>query len=129
MLAEASERNCCGLAAGSSTDGPCPDGEIYRLPLKVDQGCGRVRPCTQANCDGGRILVRLGTDLYAKSSADVRSVEVPQDRAAEISQLAAAGLLSWRQLPSRHRQTMARKDRGDRAVSRRAAWSYSEKVP
>ena len=27
---------------------------------EVDQGCGHVRPCTQANFDGNRILVRLG---------------------------------------------------------------------
>lgn len=62
-----------------------PDCEIYRLPLKVDQGCGHVRPCTQANYDGSRILVGLGRALYANSTADVRSVELPQHRAAEIS--------------------------------------------
>lgn len=41
---------------------------------------------------------------YADSSADVRSVELPQHRAAEILQLAAAGLLS-RRAGARHWQT------------------------
>lgn len=66
------------------------------LPLwlgEVDQGCGHARPCAQANFDGNhRILVRLGRALQANSSADVRSVELPQHRQQRF--------LNW-QLPGR----------------------------
>ena len=72
-----------------------------------------------------RILVRLGTDSYANWSVDVRSVELPQHRAAENSQLAAVGLLTSRQLSFRHKQT--KNQEKPRAGTRRhGVRSYSE---
>ncbi|KAF2629776.1 hypothetical protein BU25DRAFT_274099 [Macroventuria anomochaeta] len=93
----------CNAGRGVKARLMWPYGSLYLRRFagcrwEVDQGCGRVRPCTQANFNGNRILVRLGRVLYGNSSTDVRSVELLQHRAAGTSQLAAAGLLSSRQL-------------------------------
>jgi hypothetical protein len=60
------------------------------------------------------ILVRLGESLMRELvRTDVRSVELPQHRMTEILQLAAAGLLSSRQRPSRRWQADKWKESGD----------------
>jgi hypothetical protein len=89
--------------AASISEATIPrEGDLQGARWKLTQDEDMSSRARRAHFEAGSYKV-FWSGLAENSSVDVRSVELPQHRAAEISRLGAAGLLSLRQQPSRHR--------------------------